>query len=176
MFWLRKHAANNNTSSCLPSLLVNSCFRNGRSLGSLWREGNRRIVHAIACLALSRSMLSPEVVRLSEKEHKSIFCCIHHISFARTEGIRRTVYLKLDLQRSQSQLKDGGAKKERACSTRSEKDQGNPMVLCRLPQNSKCNPLRPFIRAHFTFRTVLRGVNATVCSIHKPYLRAKHGS
>lgn len=52
-------------------------------------------------------MLSPEVVRLSEKEHKSIFRCIHHISFARTEGIRRTVYLKLDLQRSQSQLQEG---------------------------------------------------------------------
>ena len=53
-------------------------------------------------------MWSPEVVRLSEKEHKSIFRCIHHISFARTEGIRRTVHLKLDLQRSQSQLKEGG--------------------------------------------------------------------
>lgn len=154
MFWLRKSAsaANNNTSSCLPSLLGNSCFRNSRSLESLWREGNRRIVHINACLALSRSMLSPEVARLSEKEHKSIFRCIHHISFARTEGIRRTVYLKLNLQRSQSQLKEGGGR--RACSTRSEKDQGNPMVLCRLPQNSKCNPLRPFIRAHSTFRTV----------------------
>lgn len=53
-------------------------------------------------------MLSPEVATLSQKEHKSIFRCIHHISYARTEGFRRTVYLKLDLQRSQSQLKEVG--------------------------------------------------------------------